>query len=521
MKSKIAESAFKQVIIFLAIVLFPAAILAQEKQLSEKTDSLKLYFEKARADWDVPGLAIAIVKDSEIILSEGFGVCDIKKGGKVNGKTMFPIASNTKSFTAAALAILVDEKKISWENKVTTYIPYFRLYDPYVSENMTIRDLLCHRSGLATFSGDLVWYGSNYSREEVIKRARFLKPEYGFRERFGYSNIMFLTAGEIIPAVTGKSWDDFLKTNFFEPLKMKRTITTTSDLKKFDNVATPHTDFEGKVIPIEYLNWDNIAPAGSIISCVDDMSQWLKLQLNKGVFDDDTIFSIKQSREMWSPNTILGVSEFSEKLWPSTYFKAYAMGWQVMNYKDHKVVSHSGGYDGMISYSCLVPDENLGFVILTNKNSSLYFPLVYKILDVFLGGDQKDWNQIMLDRTRKNEEAEKQAKADSEKNRITNTLPSLPLDGFAGTYSGELYGDAIVSVENGELVVKFIPTPKMVGTLKHFHFDTFEITFKEFPSLPAGTCTFILNAKGQASEMKIDVPNPDFDFTELQFVKKN
>lgn len=521
MKSKIAKRTFKVAFVLLMIALLPVLTLAQDKQIGQKTDSLKLYFEKARADWDVPGLAVAIVKDGEIIMSEGFGVRDIEKGGKVNGKTMFPIASNTKAFTAAALAILVDEGKISWQDKVTTHIPYFRLYDPYVSENMTIRDLLCHRSGLETFSGDLVWYGSNYSREEVIRRARFLKPAYGFREHFGYSNILFLTAGEIIPAVTGTSWDDFLKANFFEPLKMNRTITTTMQIGKFDNVATPHTDFEGKVIPIEYLNWDNIGPAGSIISCVDDMSQWLKLQLGKGIFGKDTIFSARQSREMWSPNTILGINENSEKLWPSTYFKAYALGWQVMNYKDCKVVSHSGGYDGMISFSCVVPDENLGFVILTNKNSSLYYPLVFKILDEFLGGDQKDWSQIMLERTKKFDEADKLAKAEAEKNRILNTKPSLALDGFTGTYGGELYGDASVTNENGALVVKFIPTPKLVGTLKHLHYDTFEITFKEFPSLPTGTCTFILDASGKAAGMKIDVPNPDFDFTELQFDKKN
>ena len=176
MKSKITKLTFKVTFVLLMIALLPALTMAQDKQPGQKTDSLKLYFEKARADWAVPGLAVAIVKDGEIIMSEGFGVRDIEKGGKVNGKTMFPIASNTKAFTAAALAILVDEGKISWQDKVTTHIPYFRLYDPYVSENMTIRDLLCHRSGLETFSGDLVWYGSNYSREEVIRRARFLKP---------------------------------------------------------------------------------------------------------------------------------------------------------------------------------------------------------------------------------------------------------------------------------------------------------------------------------------------------------
>lgn len=503
------------------LLLANPEISAQQSNYKKELKALSAYYENARKDWEVPGLAIAIVKDGEMIFAEGYGVKNIETKDPVDNKTMFPIASNTKAFTAAALAILVDEGKLNWDDKVVDYLPWFQLYDPYVSENMTIRDLLTHHSGLATFSGDLIWYGSNYSREEVIRRARYLKPVYGFRTKFGYSNIMYIAAGEIIPAVSGQSWDAFVKERFFDPLQMKRTTTSTNDLSKFDNVATPHTDFEGKVIPVEYLNWDNVAPAGAIISNVEDVSQWLKLQLNRGVWNNDTIFTPQRSREMWSPNTVLDVSGFSERTWPSTFFKAYGLGWSLSNYLGHKIVGHSGGYDGMISYTCMVPDENLGFVILTNKNSSLYYPLMYKTLDTFLDGGDEDWSKFILDLIDQQKAEDAKAEEEKLKNRIENTHPSLAQDGYTGTYGGEIFGDATVEVEDGVLVVQFVPSPKFRGILKHLHYDTYEITFSEFPSLPKGTCNFILGADGRVSEMKIDVPNPDFDFTELEFKKRN
>lgn len=510
----------RTVLLVTAFCAFAASWLPAQS-LSEKLNTLEAYYNSSLKEWEVPGMAIAIVKDGEMIFSEGFGVRDIQKGGEVDGKTMFPIASNTKAVTAAALAILVDEGKISWDDRVTEYLPWFKLYDPYVTAHMTIRDLLTHRSGLATFSGDLLWYGTDYSREEIIRRARFLEPKYGFRERFGYSNIMYLAAGEIIPAVTGTSWDEFVETHFFVPLGMERTVATTSTLPGFSNVASPHTDFQDEIIPVEYLNWDNIAPAGAIISCVDDVAQWLILQLNRGIFLGDTIFDPQRSREMWSANTVLGVSEFTEKYWPSTFFRAYGLGWTLSNYKGHKIVGHSGGYDGMISYTCMVPDENLGFVILTNKNSGLYYPLVYKTLDVFLGGSQTDWSDLMLSFNHKRDSAGMMKRQQWEADRVEGAAPALPLEAYTGTYGGQLYGDATVKLENDSLHLQLLPAEKFHGILSHWHFDTFEITFPEFPSLPPGTVTFVLNAKGEVSEMQIDVPNPDFDFSELKFHKKD
>jgi CubicO group peptidase (beta-lactamase class C family) len=233
---------------FIAFLVLPAAL-----QGKINLSLLDRYFETARKEWKIPGMAVAIVKDGKVVLAKGYGVKEFSKQEKVDENTLFAIASNTKAFTAATLAILVDEGKINWDDKVRDYLPYFKLYDAYVTEEMTIRDLLCHRSGLKTFSGDLLWYESSYSTVEVIKRARFLKPGYSFRSGYGYSNIMFMAAGEVVPAVTGKPWKDFVKERIFEPLGMKTSNIGTTDLKKYNNVAAAHYVYlDGKTVTVPY-----------------------------------------------------------------------------------------------------------------------------------------------------------------------------------------------------------------------------------------------------------------------------
>jgi len=377
-------------LLYTFIILSCSLNLAAQGSLKEK--ELDAYFSEALVKWGVPGMAIAIIRNDSIVLMTGYGLRETGKPGKVDENTSFAVASNTKSFTASALAMLVDESKIKWDDKVVDYLPWFRLYDPYVSLNMTIRDLLSHHSGLETFSGDLIWYGSSYSRDEIIKRAANLKPHYGFRTTFGYSNIMYLTAGQIIASVSGLSWDEFISQRILQPLKMDHTNTSISKLDLKGNTAIPHNDVDENVIAIQYLNWDNIGPAGSINSTASDMIQWIKLQLNEGKLDDQILVSEKSLHELWSPQTIQRVSSSSERLWPSTHFKSYGMGWGLMDYHGKKIISHSGGYDGMISYTAFVPEANLGFVILTNKNSSLYYPLSYKILDTYLSSDTTDWS---------------------------------------------------------------------------------------------------------------------------------
>jgi CubicO group peptidase (beta-lactamase class C family) len=508
------------------IILFALTINATcQKQRSSGLDlnSLDRYIESARQDWDIPGMAIAIVKDNEVIFQKGYGVRNTSTMEKVDENTLFGIASNTKAMTAAALAILVDEGKISWNDKVTKYLPWFELYDPYVSDAMTVKDLLYHRTGLKTFSGDLLWYGTTHNRKEVIRRARFLKPSYGFRTSFGYSNIMFLTAGEIIPEVTGESWDEFLRKRFFDPLEMKLTNTSITSFGDNKNVAMGHAEVNGEYVPIPYINWDNVGPCGSVNSNVKEMTSWIKLQLNRGTLNGNLFFSEETNREMWTLHTAQPVSDRSEELWPSIHFRGYGLGWALFDYHGRKIINHGGGLDGQISRVVLVPEENFGFVILTNSINSLPTYLMYQILDQVFGMASPDtnWSKTGLESKQGSIEYSQRQQIQDEESRVKNTQPSLELEKYTGRYGGEMYGDAEVKLENGQLAIYFIPTPIFEGDLTHWHFDTFAIKLRNSPLLPEGKVSFILGKNGSVEEMKIDIPNPDFYFTELEFKKKN
>jgi len=328
--------------LFISAVFLVGAVLHCNAQ-SKTIKKLDAYFEQALKDWEVPGMEILIIKDDEVLLEKGYGIKNTETNEPVTPETLMAIASNTKAFTSAALAQLVDEKKIKWDDKVIDHLPYFRLYDDYVTQNMTIRDLLSHRSGLSTFSGDLIWYGTHHSREEIVKRARFLEPSFQFRDGYGYQNIMFIAAGLVVEKVSGVSWDDYVKEHFLNPLGMKHTLTSTLDLDATKNVSAPHNYKFNKQIPIEWINWDNMAPAGSLISCVSDMKFWLQAQMNQGVFMKDTLWSAQRSEEMWTVETPKAISSWSKENFPSKTFDGYGLGWALFlfspmptrGYQDH------------------------------------------------------------------------------------------------------------------------------------------------------------------------------------------
>jgi len=505
----------------LAVVAIPT--LAQATTTSARLKEIDEYSTKAGADWKVPGFAVAIVKDDRVVFAKGYGVLELGKTTAVDEHSLFAIASNSKAFTAAALGVLVDEGKLKWDDKVTTYLPSFELYDSYVTRELTIRDLLSHRSGLATFGGDLLWYESQYTRDEILRRIRFLKPTSSFRSKFGYQNILFLAAGEVVAKVSGMSWDDFVKEKFFGPLGMKRTVTTHTDLLYSSNVAMPHNEVDGKLRVIRYGNVDNIGAAGGIKSSVHDMAQWLRLQLGRGTFEGRKVFSTTASREMWTPHTVFsGISEQSEKFNPTRHFNLYGLGWVLSDYQGRLHVSHGGGLDGMTSQVALMPEEKLGVVVLTNSETALSTILANKVFDVFLGVRARDWSLDFLARVRDNDAASKAEKRKVELSRVPQTKLSLPLSAYAGTYTGQMFGDAKVTEEDGKLVLHFLPSPFFVGDLEHWHFDTFRVKWRDTVVYPfqKGFVTFTLNAQGRVDEMKIDVPNPDFDFKELEFKRK-
>jgi len=505
---------------FTLLILLSFSVSSQ-KSIDKKLKVLDAYYEQALTDWDVPGMAVAIVKDGEIIFSKGYGVRDVDTKEEVDGNTLFAIASNSKAFTSAALAMLVDEGKISWNDRVREYLPWFELYDPYVSDNFTIRDLLTHRSGLKTFSGDLLWYGSNLSRREVVENAKYLEPTFDFRAGWGYSNIMYITAGLVIEEVSGMSWDEFIKERILDPLNMDRTVSSTHVLKEMENVSAPHNDTDCGVIVIDWLNWDNIAPAGGLISSVNDVSQWLMFQMNKGITPDgDTLIKSTRFREMWEAANPQGVSAGSASLWPSTHFKAYGLGWSIFDYLGKKVIGHGGGYDGFITNTTFVPEDKLGVVILTNTNTSLYYPLKFKTLDILLGNEvETDWSTDFLERIKQGKEYQKEQKLKAEEGRAKDSKPTLAIEEYLGTYRCEMYGDARVYKEGEMLFVDMEPTDIFLGYLTHWQYNTWKIDLKKVPSLPDGLVNFVIDDKGKVVEMQIDIPNPDFYFDELEFIK--
>ncbi|MBK9290540.1 MAG: serine hydrolase [Bacteroidetes bacterium] len=495
--------------LFLACQLFAQPDKNTLHQLDE-------YYLRALAEWNVPGMAVAITTGDSIIFAKGYGVTDISTRQAVDEHTLFAVASNTKAFTAAALALLVEQNKLRWNDKVRQYLPWFALYDPYVSDQMTIRDLLTHRSGLKTFSGDLIWYGSTYSRREVIEKARYLKPAFGFREQFGYSNIMYIAAGELIPAITGQSWDDFVRTNLLNPLEMNRSTLHVSELARLQNVAQPHTYVDGKLRQIPWVDWDNMGPAGSLISSASDMARWLQMHLGNGTYQQKQILDPESVRAMQQSVTPLPVSKAFEERFPGTHFRSYGLGWSMFDYHGQKIVTHNGGYDGMISQTVLIPRENIGFVILTNALSNMYYPLMYKTLDLLLNlPDLRDWSTEILAQRKQNEQKAKEERARLESERIKNTRPSLPLAAYEGFYGSPVYDSISVYQKDGQMWLQMMRTPDFIARLTHWHYDTFEMEFITQPSLPKGFATFGLDRSGKVTSMELFLDNPDFDFTEL------
>ncbi|HEY0385993.1 MAG TPA: serine hydrolase domain-containing protein, partial [Pyrinomonadaceae bacterium] len=320
-------------LLFMLLLFAPIGLQAQTSDATARLKEIDEYANRVMRDWHVPGFAMAIVKDDRVIFAKGYGVRELGKSAPVDEHTLFAIASNTKAFTAAALATLVDEGKIRWDDPATKYLPGFQLYDPYVTREMTVRDLISHRSGLATFGGDLLWYDTTYNRDEILRRIRYLKPTSSFRSKYGYQNIMFLAAGQIVAAVTGKSWDDYVRERFLVPLGMTTTTTSVTAFKSTDNVASPHNELDGKLRVVRYSNVDGVGPAAGLNSNVAEMAEWLRLQLGRGKYGGRQFFSTAVSREMWSPQTIVPISEAGEKFNPSRHFNTYGLGWFVSDYR--------------------------------------------------------------------------------------------------------------------------------------------------------------------------------------------
>lgn len=428
-------------------------------------DSLDQYINKGLKDWDIPGLSIVVVKDGKVVVMKGFGVKDIVTKAPVDENTLFMIASNTKLFTGTALALLETRGKLNLNDRVTKYFPSFRLYDSITTQLVSIRDMLTHRIGTKTFQGDFTFWNTKLSRAEIMERMRLLKPSLLFRQDYGYCNSCYLTAGEVIPKVTGKSWEDFVRDSMVAPLGMKSTLLLSTGIEKQSNVAVPYTtSYTGVLNRVPYDNWNNLAPAASIVSNVSDLSHWLIMQLDSGRYNGQRILPwqvLLKTRD-------INIMNSSRKSSASPMnFRGYGLGLSAADYNGLQIYWHTGGAGGMVSNVCFVPQEKLGIAILTNNDNQNFFEaLRYQILDAYLNVPYVNRSQQQL-RGFQSELRQQVQQIRSWKTRVKGSKPVLPLTAYTGTYSNELNGDIVVRQEGNQLRINFLTKPDLFATLSY------------------------------------------------------
>jgi CubicO group peptidase (beta-lactamase class C family) len=499
-------------------VLFLSLLFIVNDVVAQKVDYKKLdsYISKTQQDWNIPGLSVAIVKDGNIVFEKGYGTININENKKPDEHTLYAIASNTKAFTAAILAQLVEEGKVNWKDKVQDHLPYFEVYDPAVSRMVTVEDLLSHNVGLGTFSGDVIWYKSELTTEEIVRRIKFVPQAYEFRDGYGYSNLMFITAGDLIEKLTGKSFKDNVTDRFLNPLEMNHTVVSVKDFGTNKNVATPHAmDANDKNYVIPWVGWDNVQSTGGIISSVHDMSKWMILNMNHGVTKkNDTLFSGRNRNNMWNVHNSFGVNQVKRNSTGSQY-AGYGLGWFLGDYQGNFRVRHGGGYDGMISTVQMLPDENLGVVVLTNGVKAPTNAIAYYIFDQFLGRDKKDWSKEMLEGYDKRKASDTRI-ADRKAKRVIGTQPILKRGEITGTYHTPIYGNFEIVERDGVLKLLWEHSPLLNSSLEHFNYDAYEVQWDEPQAwFSFGTVKFESDSYGKVTGITFDMPNDDFFFYEM------
>ncbi|HEU4452468.1 MAG TPA: serine hydrolase [Longimicrobium sp.] len=459
------------------------------------------YVLQAMRTWEVPGAAVAIVRGDSVILSRGYGVRTVGRPEAVDERTMFAIGSSSKAFTAALVGMLVDEGKVKWDDPVIDHLPGFRTYDPYVNRQITLRDLLTHRGGLAR--GDQLWYGTANDRAEIIRRVRFLEPSWGFRAQFGYQNLMYITAGEVVAAKMGKSWDDAVRDRILAPLGMTGTNTSIRALQGQGNVATPHGLVDDTVRVLEWRAIDNAAAAGAINSSVADMARWVRFQLDSARAAGKPLLSSATFAETHMPQTVIRREASARESNPFTNFSSYGLGWFLEDYRGRELVHHGGNIDGMSALVAMMPGEDVGIVILTNMNNSPLPSIVMRTaFDRFLGARGKDWSADLRGTWEKQRATARETARRTDSLRVAGTSPSLPLASYAGTYEDSLYGELKVTHEGGKLVAAM--GGAFVGDLEHWHYNTFRARWRN-RALGRAMLNFTLGFDGKPS--RVDLQN--------------
>ncbi|MDZ4756532.1 MAG: serine hydrolase [Bacteroidota bacterium] len=508
-------------LLFLLIGILP---LCAQPLTNAEVDEL---VEKTLKTFDVPGISVGIIKDGKIIHAKGYGVRSLNTGQKVDENTLFGIASNSKAYTAAALAMLVDEKRIKWDDKVTDYIPEFKMYNPYVTEEFTIRDLLTHRSGLGLGAGDLMmWPDSNIAtKADIIHGLQYLKPVSSYRTKYDYNNNLYIIAGEVVARVSNMSWENFIEQRIMKPLGMTSSAASLSRLKNKNNLAAPHCFVDGKLQQIT-LGWSETAnAAGGICSNITDLSKWVMMQLNNGKYGENhQLFSDAAQQEMWACQTILSVPKVTPY---NTHFSCYGLGWGISDVRGFKQVSHTGGLAGIVTQVTLIPELNLGIIVLTNQQVGAAFTAITNnIKDGYLGMPKKDRITEYHDRVVKRE-AEAKHIVDSIWMKIMQEAmkaPGIERLKPTGVYNDLWFGDIIISEQNGKLHFESKKSPRLTGELYYYNSSTFVVKWNDRSLDADAFVVFSFDKTGKAIGMRMEAISPStdfsFDFQDLEFKRK-
>jgi CubicO group peptidase (beta-lactamase class C family) len=484
---------------------------------SAQPPDLDRWVARAMQTFEVPGIALAIVNDDQVVVAKGYGVKKLGDPAPVDARTLFGIASNTKAFTATALGLLVEEHKIEWDAPVVRYLPAFAMWDPFVTRELTVRDLLVHRSGLGLGAGDLLWWpASTYDRKEIARRLRFIPPATSFRSAYAYDNVLYAVAGELIEAVSGQPWETFVSSRILAKVGMNGSNVRLSASTGGGNIATTHATVDGKVRPIKPFDSDNTNPAGGILSSAEDMAKWIRVQLSEGkLADGSRLFSAATARQLTTIVTPMPIGDPPPELTPlKMNFHGYALGFDVRDYRGQKAVMHTGGLPGFVSRVAMIPALGVGVAVLTNQESGAAFDsIAFRVLDHYLGAPPFDW----IDGYRRAVDRMQAATAAAEKGaaaaRDAQAKPSLAPEKYAGTYRDAWYGDITIAQDNGRLVLRFSHTPLLVADLEHWQHDTFVARWRDRELRADAYVTFALEPDGSIDQAKMQAVSPATDFS--------
>jgi CubicO group peptidase (beta-lactamase class C family) len=477
-------------------------------------DSLDQYIERALKDWQIPGVAVVVVKDGKVAFKKGYGYLETGKPEKVDENTLFMIASNTKAFTGMAMCMLENEGKCSLDDHVQKYLPDFKMKDPWVAQHLTLTDVMSHRIGMETFQGDFMYWESDLSSDEVVQKFGELTPMYDFRSKWGYCNAGFLVAGKCLEKIAGMPWSQFVRDSIVKPLEMNRTLVTTAELAGAKNLASAHTMVDGKLQVIPHCRIDNLGPAASITSSVNDMSHWLIALLDSGRYNGKHVIPFTAIRKSQYPNSI---ERRARHPFNTSHYVLYSLGWELRDYEGKEIVAHTGGVDGFVTSVTILPEEHLGIVVLTNTDANgFYEALKWEIIDAYLGLPYRDYSGFYLERYKFMWKMDADQLA-SWRDTVAMKLP-LPLKAskLEGAYSHEVYGKATLTAKKDYLELTFEHHPELTGKLEYIGNDRFLCTYSS-PLWGIKVFPFKIE-DGKVKSFTLSVA--DFlEFTTYEFVK--